>query len=92
MNKQYKRPNPMRVAVYARFGNDPQAPPQNGEPIRYYSGKQPLLTASRASQIDHLIVEGFTSLGRNSVESLGLLHELRAAGVRVSLLREGRVV
>jgi len=89
MTKQ--TPNPLRVAVYARVGNHPQ-PPRDGEPVRLYSGKKSLLAAGHAGQIDHLLVDGFTCLGRNMVESLGLLHELNSAGVKVSLLKEGRVV
>ena len=89
MKKQF--PNPMRVAVYARVGNESQAP-QDGEPVRLYSGKESLLTASREDQIDHLLVDRFTCLGRNMVESLGLLRDLRGAGVKVHLIREGWVV
>jgi len=91
MKKQFERKAPLRVAVYARVGNDSQAP-QEGEPVRFHSDKQGLLDAARAGQVDHLLVEGFTGLGRNMAESLVLLRELSSAGVKVSLLREGRVV
>ena len=91
MKKKYELPNPLRVAVYARFGTDPQAP-QEGEPVRFYSNQESLQAASHTSRIDHLLVEGFTSLGKNMTESLGLLRELKGAGVKVHLLREGWVV
>ena len=88
MKDQYKNKNPLRVAVYARLGTDPQALPE----VRIYSGKQNLMTASRANQIDHLIVDSFTHLGKNIVESLELLRELNGAGIKVHLLKEGWVV
>jgi len=88
MKDQYKFKKPLRVAVYARFGTDPQALPE----VSVYSGKQNLLTASRANQIDHLVVDSFTHLGRNIVESLDLLRDLNSAGVKVHLLKEGWVV
>ncbi|MCL2299906.1 MAG: recombinase family protein [Firmicutes bacterium] len=91
MKKKYELPNPLRVAVYTRFGTDPQGT-QEGEPVRLYSGKESLLAAGRAGQINQLLVESFTSLGRNSIESLGLLRNLQGAGVTVHLLKEGRVV
>ena len=91
MKKKYELPNPLRVAVYARFGNDPQAP-QEGEPVKIFSGQENLLTASRAGQIDQLLVESFTCFGRNTVEALTLLRDLKSAGVTVHLLKEGQVV
>ena len=90
MKKKYELPNPLRVAVYCRVGNAVQV--TQYEPVRYYPDKQTLLSAGRANEIDHLLVDSFTSLGRNSIETLGLLRELRDAGVRVSLLKEGWVV
>ena len=74
----------MRVAVYSRYGDLPQ--PRN------IASEKELMAACRAEQIDHLIAEGFTRLGRNSAEVLGLLRELRGAGVKVSLLKEGWVI
>ncbi|MCL2817956.1 MAG: recombinase family protein [Clostridiales bacterium] len=88
MKEQLDLKKPLRVAVYARVGNAPA----ECEPIRVYSDKHHLLIAGRTGQIDHLLVESFTRLGRNTVEALGLLRELTGAGVRVSLLKEGRVV
>ena len=91
MKNQLILPAPLRVAVYSRYGTDPH-PPRDGEPVKRHANRQTLLTAGCAGQIEHLIAESFTSLGRNTNESLDLLRELRAAGVRVSLLGEGRVV
>ena len=91
MKEKYVLPNPLRVAVYTRFGTDPQAP-QEGEPVRSYSGKESLLTASHAGQIDQLLVESFTCVGRNTVEALTLLRDLKRISVKIHLLKEGRVV
>jgi hypothetical protein len=85
MKKQIEHQNPLRVAVYARVGN---APPD----VTCYSLEQDLLAVCRLGQVDHLIVESFTGLGRNIVESLGLLRELNGAGVKVHLIKEGWVV
>jgi len=92
MKNQTKLPNPLRVAVYARFGTDPQTPAQEGEPIRLYSGKESLLAAGRAGQIDHLLVESVTRLGRNISESTQIASKLKKAGVTIHLLREGWVI
>jgi len=91
MKEKYVLPNPLRVAVYTRFGIDPEGP-QEDEPVRLYSGKESLLTASRAGQIDQLLVESFTCFGRNTVEALTLLRDLKRTGVKVHLLKEGWVV
>ena len=85
MKNKSKCPKPMRVAVYARVGN---APPE----VTRYSLEQDLMAVCRAGRVDHLLVESITRLGRNIVDSLRLLRELQAAGVRVSLLKEGWVV
>ena len=83
-------PYPMS-AVYAQVGNESKAP-RDGELVRFYSDKESLLTAGRSSKIDQLFVESITQLGRNTVEALGLLRNLKHAGVTVHLLKEGRVV
>lgn len=88
MKYQQQPQKPLRVAVYARVGN---APPEV-EPVRVYSDEHRLLTACRENGIDHLLVEGFTCLGRNTVEALGLLRKLTGAGVAIHLQKEGRVV
>jgi len=85
MKNQTKLPNPLRVAVYARVGT---APPE----VTRYSMEQDLLDVCRTGQVDHLMVERFTGLGRNIVDSLGLLRQLNSAGVKVHLLKEGWVV
>jgi len=78
-------------AFYTCFGDYPEAP-QEGEPVRFYSNKQELLIACREGQIKELFVESFTRLGKNTAGALGLLRELTGAGVKVHLLKEGRVV
>ena len=85
MKDQSKRSNPLRVAVYARVGS---APPE----VTRYSMEQDLLDVCRTGQVDHLLVGSFPCLGRNIVESLGLLRKLNNAGVKVHLLKEGWVV
>ena len=80
-----KIPNSMRVAVYARVGT---APPE----VTRYSLEQDLLAACRMGQVDHLLVESITRLGRNTMESWRMARELKSAGVTVSLLKEGLVV
>ena len=84
MKKKYELPNPLRVAVYSRCGVPlPE--------VQRYTQEQELLAVCRAGQVDHLLVERFASLGRNAIESLHLLRELQAAGVKVSALKEGWV-
>ena len=88
MKHQQQPQKPLRVAVYARVGN---APPE-GEPVQVYSDEHNLLAACRVNGIDHLLVDEFTCLGKNTISALGLLRELTGAGVAVHLLKEGRVV
>jgi len=87
MNNTFRLPNPLRVAVYARFGTAPDACP-----VRVYSDEKTLMQACRAGQIDQLIVESFTRLGRNTDDALRVFRELRSAGVTVNLQREGLVM
>ena len=77
--------NPLRVAVYARLGS---APPE----VTHYPAEQDLLADCRTGQVDYLLVEGFTRLGRNAMESWRMTRKLKDAGVTISFLQEGLVV
>jgi len=85
MKEQFKLKKPLRVAVYARLGT---APPE----ITHYPEEQELLAASRAGQVDHLLVESIACLGKNTEDARRMTRELNNAGVKVCLLNEGLVV
>ena len=85
MKEHYNLKKPLRVAVYARIGSAPSA-------VTHYPAEQDLLADCRTGQVDYLLVESITRLGRNTMESWRITRDLNKAGVKVCLLNEGLVV